>query len=925
MHRLLIVLMMSLVSGPAFAEENFTRATERIRRAADGDVRIEQSRVSGNVRLIRFTKDAEPKLKATTSSSRALEFLSRHADAFGISDPATELRLSKEYSDFIGHTHVTFEQRYSGIPVVGAVLRTHEDQEGHLHTVNGTFIPGIDLDTTPTLSRDSARAAAFAVVAKGRNATVTARLKASEPSLEVLHKGLVRGMPGAIFLVWRVEVGDNKSVRDFVFLDAHGGLVVERISGIHELNRVIHRQTFGNQVWTEGDTFPYSGSTSSHNEEVNELIRTSEDVYTLFDHLSNGSFLSWDGRNGIMHSVQNLQYDECPNAFWNGQSTNFCAGMVTDDIAAHEWTHAYTGRTHQLIYLWQPGALNEAYSDIFGEVVDLINGRGTDSPGPLRTDGSCSSFAGSSPSQLTVHSPASVAGDYVAAGAVFNPSPPWSVRADVELADDAAGTTSDACQPLQGFSSGNIALVDRGDCFFRDKVSNALNAGASGVIVVNNDGDGILTMGGDGGLLNIPAVLIGESNGRAIEEALSQGVEATLSQPTTSDVSVRWLIGEDSRFGALRDMWNPACFDDPASVSDGRYFCDDDDSGGVHTNCGVPTHAFALAADGGTFNGHLVEGIGLTKAAHIWWRAMSEYQVPTTAFPQHADLVELSCSDLIGASLADLASGNPSPEAVTAADCSAIAEAMAAVEMRADPAQCRFVPLLEANPPSVAGSTVLFSETFGEDPLGHAENDWRISNSGVYAEYDPRDWVWTPSPPNGSEGDGAMFALDSFFIGDCHPGSDDQSGVMHLDTPPITMPEGYSGVTLVVDHYVATESRYDGGLLAASVNEGPFEPVPLTSFVHNFYSSRLQSASAGNTNPLAGLWAFNGTDGGSLGGSWGQSQLDLRVIAQPGQSIRLRFSFGVDGCNGIDGWYLDRVQVLKNAAGPRQPSGRAGG
>ena len=66
---------------------------------------------------------------------------------------------------------------------------------------------------------------------------------------------------------------------------------------------------------------------------------------------------------------------------------------------AHEWGHAYTEYTNDLIYQWQPGALNESFSDIWGELVDLINGRGSDTPGGLRAaDGSaCSTFRTSAP------------------------------------------------------------------------------------------------------------------------------------------------------------------------------------------------------------------------------------------------------------------------------------------------------------------------------------------------------------------------------------------------------------------------------------------------------------------------------------------------------------------------------------------------
>ena len=54
---------------------------------------------------------------------------------------------------------------------------------------------------------------------------------------------------------------------------------------------------------------------------------------------------------------------------------SFCPGFATDDVTAHEWGHAYTEYMHGLIYEWQSGALNESYSDIWGETVDRINGR----------------------------------------------------------------------------------------------------------------------------------------------------------------------------------------------------------------------------------------------------------------------------------------------------------------------------------------------------------------------------------------------------------------------------------------------------------------------------------------------------------------------------------------------------------------------
>ena len=86
-----------------------------------------------------------------------------------------------------------------------------------------------------------------------------------------------------------------------------------------------------------------------------------------------------------MITVNNDPRIACPNANWNGTTTNYCDGVSSDDVVAHEWGHAYTEYTSGLIYQWQPGAMNEAYSDIWGETIDLINGRQDDDEGTSRT------------------------------------------------------------------------------------------------------------------------------------------------------------------------------------------------------------------------------------------------------------------------------------------------------------------------------------------------------------------------------------------------------------------------------------------------------------------------------------------------------------------------------------------------------------
>ncbi len=70
-----------------------------------------------------------------------------------------------------------------------------------------------------------------------------------------------------------------------------------------------------------------------------------------------------------------------PNAAWFQGRMYFGAGWATDDVTGHELTHGVTEFESGLIYSQVSGAINESFSDIWGEFIDLGNGAGDDSPG----------------------------------------------------------------------------------------------------------------------------------------------------------------------------------------------------------------------------------------------------------------------------------------------------------------------------------------------------------------------------------------------------------------------------------------------------------------------------------------------------------------------------------------------------------------
>ncbi|MBA3620644.1 MAG: M4 family metallopeptidase, partial [Acidothermales bacterium] len=83
----------------------------------------------------------------------------------------------------------------------------------------------------------------------------------------------------------------------------------------------------------------------------------------------------------------------------------------------------------------------------------------------------------------------------------------------------------------------------------------------------------------------------------------------------------RWRIGEDTPFGAIRDMRDPTRYEQPPRMRSLRYTGDRNfaDNGGVHVNSGVGNKAAYLIADGGGYRGTTVRGLGLTKTAKIYW------------------------------------------------------------------------------------------------------------------------------------------------------------------------------------------------------------------------------------------------------------------------------------------------------------------
>lgn len=117
------------------------------------------------------------------------------------------------------------------------------------------------------------------------------------------------------------------------------------------------------------DTTSGSYSYPTSDDEINLLVDYTIHVSNLYNSLSNGAMAKWDDSLPFY-----IEYNlTVANAFFDGEwGIHFGTGFITDDVISHEWGHSFTQRMADLIYMGESGAMNEAFSDIFGEGIDLL-------------------------------------------------------------------------------------------------------------------------------------------------------------------------------------------------------------------------------------------------------------------------------------------------------------------------------------------------------------------------------------------------------------------------------------------------------------------------------------------------------------------------------------------------------------------------
>ena len=343
----------------------------------------------------------------------ALAFFDLNRDRYKMVSPAEELQPYRIDRDRLGMTHIRFRQFHESVRVWGADMSVHFDENNVLTTVTGTYIPGLNINTVPDL--DSDRAVEIAV----RDISPAA----SQPSLKESEL-VVFPWEGDTYLCWRLILARTAPYdRREYFIDAHDGRVVYSYSRLISVNDVgsgigsmgLLRNTIETNY--SGTLYEMIDSTRQADNDVRgyggampdgSVIKTyiagaglpgqvAADGDNYWDSLHQAAAVDAQVYSGLMYDwwlreFGRNSYDNNGSslinivdftgageniAFWDGERVVFGVPsaerrslVACPEVMAHEWAHAVTEYTSELVYFKEPGALNESFSDMMGSAFE---------------------------------------------------------------------------------------------------------------------------------------------------------------------------------------------------------------------------------------------------------------------------------------------------------------------------------------------------------------------------------------------------------------------------------------------------------------------------------------------------------------------------------------------------------------------------
>jgi len=363
------------------------------------------------------------------TSSLALSYIAENKQIFKLQNPADELKLQSQRIDAEGNKHLNFEQFYIGVPVWGKEITMHYDKENNLYLINSVYIPTpLEVSFTENITEAVAvrnsleNLKSFSKIEK-LDETIGNLLNYHEPSARKCI--WVDDNSGNYKLAWFVSIRPDVIHNWYYFVDAATGNILEKydnspsdgpatanaldLSGSsRKINTYLYQGSY--YMWDVSRTM-FSGTIPNANGMIISYTNNNGDVDNAFspkpfssqnNSWSDAASVSSQYNTGLIYeyyknthsrnSIDDKGMDmitvlhvtqggkSIDNAWWNGKFVTLGDGdQITTpwsgalDFMAHEFTHGVVTFTVDLVYKFQSGALNEAFADWGGCMVDRNN------------------------------------------------------------------------------------------------------------------------------------------------------------------------------------------------------------------------------------------------------------------------------------------------------------------------------------------------------------------------------------------------------------------------------------------------------------------------------------------------------------------------------------------------------------------------
>lgn len=317
-----------------------------------------------------FEVDVKPGVGKRPADLVAREFLRHHGTLFGLTNEMdSSLRLLGVDKDELGFRHYRYQQVHGDLPVFGQQVVVHA-QGNVVTSVGGRLTPMVGVTTEPKLAGQELTDKVLASFAATTGTERSLGKVLSTPKL-----GIYTTQEGAPRLAYEVELSNGRADGRWIYyLDADNGDVLDHWALVHS---ALARETYdaGSRSTRPGKIARKEGDGPVADEVVNKAHDNAGAVYNYFK--SNYDRDSIDGRG--MKLVSTVHFGtKYNNAFWDGSQMTYGDGdgvRFTSlgnalDVVGHEMMHGVTERTAGLRYQRQSGALNESWSDVFGNLIE---------------------------------------------------------------------------------------------------------------------------------------------------------------------------------------------------------------------------------------------------------------------------------------------------------------------------------------------------------------------------------------------------------------------------------------------------------------------------------------------------------------------------------------------------------------------------